>query len=66
MDDINQIIDSKKTKPNVLPFKCVNCNGYGTVQYGKKVCHSCGGKGYILVPQLIDDDYGKPRLDKNT
>lgn len=51
MDDINQVIDQKKLRPKIIPFKCPNCNGYGTVMYGKKVCHSCGGKGYVLVNQ---------------
>jgi len=54
IDEINQIIDITKVKPKVLPFKCPNCSGYGTVQYGKKVCHSCNGKGYILVNQEED------------
>ena len=56
MDDINKIEDTKKVKPNVLPFKCPNCNGYGTIMYGKKTCHSCKGKGYILVPQEIKEE----------
>lgn len=56
MDDINQIIDSKKLRPSVIPFKCPNCNGYGTVRYGKQVCHSCKGKGFILVPQETKED----------
>jgi len=56
MDDINQIIDPKKLVPKIIPFKCVNCNGYGTVQYGKKICHSCKGKGYILVNQEMKED----------
>ena len=56
IDDINRIIDHKKITPKVIPFKCVNCNGYGTVRYGKQVCHSCKGKGYILVEQEIKED----------
>jgi len=55
MDDINQIIDPKKLLPKVIPFKCPNCNGYGTVQYGKKICHSCKGKGYIEVEQKVKE-----------
>lgn len=34
-----------------IPFKCVVCNGFGTISYGKKLCHACDGKGYILVDQ---------------
>jgi len=56
MDDINQIIDPKKLRPKRVPFRCVNCNGYGTVQYGKKICHSCNGKGFIVIDQEIKEE----------
>lgn len=46
----------KQIKPNTLPFKCPNCNGYGSVQYGKKVCHSCGGTGVVFVPQMPEKE----------
>ena len=49
----------EKIKPNTIPFKCPNCNGYGTVTKERKVCHSCGGRGYVLVPQVIEDDPNK-------
>lgn len=39
-----------KTKPKVLPVECPVCHNFGTVGYAQKVCHGCGGKGYILVP----------------
>lgn len=56
IDEVNQIKDITKIKPTIIPFKCPNCQGYGSVQYGKKVCHSCGGKGYILVDQSPKED----------
>jgi DnaJ-class molecular chaperone len=49
-----------------LPFKCPNCNGYGTVSYGKKKCHACNGVGIVTIDQktglivkngVIDDGY---------
>lgn len=46
----------KDVKPNTLPFKCPNCNGYGTVTKERRPCHSCGGKGVIFVPQVIEED----------
>jgi DnaJ-class molecular chaperone len=52
--------DVEKIKPNTIPFKCPNCNGYGLVGYAKKVCHSCGGKGVVFVPQVIDENYEIP------
>lgn len=55
MDDINQIIDTKKLLPKRIPFRCVNCNGYGSVQYGKKRCHSCNGLGFIVIDQEIKE-----------
>ena len=56
VDEINQTKESTKFKPVIVPFKCVNCSGYGTVQYGKKICHSCNGRGYILVDQRPEDN----------
>jgi DnaJ-class molecular chaperone len=40
----------KDLTPKYIPIKCVVCNGFGTLSYGSKTCHACGGKGYILVP----------------
>jgi len=37
-------------KPIYIPIKCVVCNGFGTVNWGKAQCHACKGLGYILVP----------------
>lgn len=45
-------------KPKVLPFRCPVCRGFGTVNYGKKQCNSCKGKGYILVDQEEKRTYG--------
>lgn len=44
-----------------VPFKCPNCNGYGTVSYGKKICQVCDGKGMVVIDQktglqVNDDD----------
>ena len=47
--------DVAKIKPNTLPFKCPNCNGYGKVGYKQLSCHSCGGVGVIFVPQIVED-----------
>lgn len=46
----------KHIKPNTLPFKCPNCNGYGSVGYAKKVCHSCAGTGVVFVPQIVEEE----------
>ena len=53
-------LETDKIKPNTIPFKCPNCGGYGHVGYAKKVCHSCGGKGIVYVPQVKDEDYEIP------
>lgn len=44
--DTTQNINIKK-----IPFKCVVCNGFGTLKFGSKTCQACKGKGYILVKQ---------------
>ena len=41
---------TRPIKPTVYAQKCPQCNGYGTVSYGTKVCDVCLGKKYILVP----------------
>jgi len=48
------------TKPKYIPFKCPNCNGYGSLSYGKVECKPCGGKGIIIIDQKtglkVEDD----------
>lgn len=39
-------------KPAYIPMKCVVCNGFGSVNWGKVKCHACNGRGYILIPQI--------------
>jgi phage FluMu protein Com len=51
-----QKVDS--IKPEYIPFKCPNCLGHTTVNYGKFTCPTCKGLGFIKVP-VEDDDYGK-------
>lgn len=52
MNEIEKII------PNKIPFKCVVCNGWGTVSSQRVECHACKGKGYILVENTDrDKDY---------
>jgi DnaJ-class molecular chaperone len=51
MNNPNKVlIDKIKVKPTHLGQTCPVCNGFGTLQYGKKICHGCEGKGYILIP----------------
>ena len=30
-------------------IKCPVCNSFGTLQYGKKTCHGCQGRGFIVI-----------------
>lgn len=34
-----------------VPFKCPICAGFGTLGYGKKVCHGCDGRGFVIISQ---------------
>lgn len=34
--------------------KCPVCNGFGTLKYGRILCHACKGKGYIVIPNKIE------------
>ena len=47
-------IENRKFKPKSLGQRCPVCNGYGTLNYGRKTCQACEGKGYILVPVEMD------------
>ena len=59
---VTMMIDDDLRK-RFIPFKCPNCNGYGTVSYGKKVCQVCHGKGMVIIDQEtglpVDDDDDK-------
>ena len=55
-------MEVQRVTPKHIPVKCVVCGGYGTVNYGKKECHGCQGRGYILVPPMEEKD-GKHRVD---
>ena len=41
----------KKIIPKKIPFRCPNCSGFGTLRYGKLECHSCEGRGFIIINQ---------------
>ncbi len=41
--------------PNCHAERCPNCNGFGTLAFGKKVCHSCQGKGFVIIPNETPD-----------
>lgn len=43
-------IEIAEVKPAYYAQKCPVCNGFGTLRFGKEVCHGCKGKGYILIP----------------
>ncbi len=56
-------IPLEQIKPKYIPFKCVVCNGWGTVSNKRVTCHACDGKGYLEVPEQIEreSEYGEPK-----
>jgi len=54
-DAINNI------KVKYTPHRCPNCNGWGTVTYQKIKCHTCKGKGFII----LDQETGEIKEEKN-
>jgi len=44
-------IQAPEIKPKLIPFKCPVCSGWGTVNWGKAICHGCDGRGYILIDE---------------
>lgn len=39
------------TDGNYEAQRCPVCKGFGTVNYGRRECHACGGKGITYVPK---------------
>jgi DnaJ-class molecular chaperone len=44
------IEELSKISPEVFAQKCPVCNGHTTVNFGRKVCEACKGKGYLILP----------------
>lgn len=42
---------TEEPKIRFLPIRCPNCNGYGTVTSKRLTCHSCKGKGFVVIDQ---------------
>ena len=42
--------------PLRIPFRCVVCSGFGTLKSGTLICHACGGKGYVVVDQIVNGE----------
>ena len=67
---MNDELRPVKPKARYVPFKCPNCNGYGTVSYGKYVCKVCKGKGFIIIDQKtglpVNDDDDKQQKNSTT
>ncbi|MFH1792610.1 MAG: hypothetical protein ABH819_03100 [Patescibacteria group bacterium] len=51
-------------KPVGIPMKCVVCNGFGTVNWGKTTCHACSGYGYILIPTKLEEKKDEENRDR--
>jgi DnaJ-class molecular chaperone len=47
--------------PENFAQRCPVCNGHGDLNYGKKVCHGCHGKGFLILPiKKITAEEGEP------
>ncbi len=44
-----------KIIPECHAEKCPVCNGFTTVNYGRQTCAACKGKGFVIVPNQIED-----------
>lgn len=49
MDNVPEV-KVKTVKAKYTPFKCVVCNGWGTVSNQRVKCHACLGKGFLEIP----------------
>jgi DnaJ-class molecular chaperone len=43
-------------KPQYIPLKCPTCSGFTTVNWGKEICKTCKGDGFIKVPPQEEND----------
>lgn len=55
LNTLSELSGIQKVEPVGIPFKCPVCLGFGTVNWGKQICQSCNGKGYVLVPARQQD-----------
>jgi DnaJ-class molecular chaperone len=39
-----------KLNPENFAQRCPVCNGHGDLNFGKKICHGCKGRGYLILP----------------
>lgn len=54
LTNVSSIFDDMTDRLNdeyshFITQKCPVCNSFGTLQFGKKICHGCGGRGYIVI-----------------
>ena len=47
IDDFLTTTEHEQSQHSV--HKCPVCNGFGTLSYGKKICHACNGSGIIII-----------------
>lgn len=45
-----ELTQTKTLTPENFAQRCPVCNGHGDLNYGKKICHGCKGKGYLILP----------------
>lgn len=60
----NKMEDTTKSSPEVHAERCPVCNGHTTVNYGRQTCKACNGKGYILVPNSLNEEGGEERNER--
>jgi DnaJ-class molecular chaperone len=51
----------KTLTPENFAQRCPVCNGHGNLNYGRKVCHGCQGKGFLILPvaKIISEEEGE-------
>jgi len=50
MNDFLPEVTIKTVKAKYTPFKCVVCNGWGTVSHQRVKCHAFNGRGFLEIP----------------
>jgi len=49
--DKTPVINGVDIRPKFIPFRCVVCNGFGSLKYGAIKCQACQGSGYVVIDQ---------------
>ena len=67
--DKTPVINGVDIRLKFIPFRCVVCNGFGSLKYGAIKCQACKGSGYVVIDQekpAVNGGRDESRMDQNS